>query len=406
MGHNTRAYALEAKALVERSDPYVGEPFIFQIQVSGSESPEQPDLSHLPDFSVEYQGGQQNSSRSVTIINGKVTQDVREGYFFNYRLTPKREGRLIIPSITVTANGLSAETSPVVINAQKPIETDDFKLRLTLSKDHCYVGEPLILMVTWYIGKDVQDFSFTMPLLDDDTFYFANPEVDTQSSKKLYRIPIGNDEVIGEKGQGVLENREYVTITFKKALIPKRSGQIAIEPATVVCSALAGYERQRSLFNDDFFSRFFDDDFFGSSRRGVYKKVVVPSNSLTLDIADLPKEGQPANFSGHVGAYSITASATPTEVNVGDPITLTISLSGPEYLDHVELPGLNGQPQLVRDFKVPKERATAEIIGSTKVFTQTIRALRSDVDNIPPIELPYLIPAPGVIAWRAQKPFP
>ena len=389
MGHNVQAYALEAKALVERSDPYAGEPFIFQIQISGSENPDQPDLSHLTDFSVEYQGGQQNSSRSVTIINGKVTQDVREGYFFSYRLTPKREGRLVIPSIKVIADGVSAETSPVIINVQKPVETDDFKLRLELSKDRCYVGEPLILTVTWYIGKDVQDFSFTLPLLDDDTFYFADPEVDTQSGKQLYRIPLGNDEVIGEKGRGFLDNREYATITFKKALIPKRSGRITIEPGTVVCNALTGYESRRNMFGDDLFSNFFNDDFFGSSRRGVYKKVVVPSNSLTLDIADLPKEGQPANFSGHVGEYRITASAAPTEVNVGDPITLTISLSGPEYLEHINLPGLNQQPQLVKDFKVPKERATGEISGNTKVFTQTIRALRSDVNSIPQIELPY-----------------
>ena len=180
MGHNLQAYALEAKALVERSDPYVGETFIFQIQVSGSENPEQPNLSHLMDFTVEYQGGQQNSSRSVTIINGKVTQDVKEGYFFNYRLIPKREGRLTIPSITVTADNLSAKTSPVVINAQKPLETDDFKLRLQLTKGRCYVGEPLILSVTWYLGKDVRDFNFTLPLLDDNTFYFA------QTGQSLY----------------------------------------------------------------------------------------------------------------------------------------------------------------------------------------------------------------------------
>ena len=154
-----------AKAAVERTDPFVGEPFVFQIQVSGSEDPEQPDLTYVKDFAVAFRGGQQNSRRSVTIINGRVTDDVQEGYVFSYELTPKREGRLVIPSVTVTSNGRSTRTDPVVINARKPVETEDFKLRMSLSKDHCYVGEPVILTVTWYIGKDVRDYRFTLPLL-------------------------------------------------------------------------------------------------------------------------------------------------------------------------------------------------------------------------------------------------
>ena len=120
-----------AKAAVERTDPYVGEPSVFQIQVSGSENPEQPDFSHVKDFAVAFRGGQQNSRRSVTIINGRVTEDVQEGYFFSYELTPKREGRLVIPSITVISNGRSTQTDPVVINARKPVETEDFKLRMS-----------------------------------------------------------------------------------------------------------------------------------------------------------------------------------------------------------------------------------------------------------------------------------
>ncbi len=391
-----------AKAAVDRIDPFVGQPFVFQIQVSGSEHPEQPDLSHVTDFDVAYRGGQQNSSRSVTIINGRVTEDVREGYVFSYELTPKRQGRLVIPSITVISDGRSTQTDPVVINARKPVETEDFKLRLTLSKDHCYVGEPVILTVTWYIGKDVKDYRFTLPLLNDDTFRFADPAVDRHSGNKLYRIPIGDHEAIGVQGVGRVEGKEYATITFEKVLIPVTSGDVTIEPATVACSALTGYERRRSFFDDDFFG----NDFFGIGRRGVYKTVVVPSNALTLKVSDLPSKGRPANFAGHVGEYKIKASATPTDVNVGDPITLTLSLTGPDYLEHVDLPPLGEQFSLTRDFKVPKERATGEVSGGTKIFTQTVRALRPDVTEIPPIELPYFDTATETYRVARSEPIP
>ena len=89
---------------------------------------------------------------------------------------------------------------------------------------------------------------------------------------------------------------------------------------------------------------------------------------------------------------------------MGDPITLTLSLSGPDYLEHVDLPPLAEQFDLTRDFKVPKERATAEISGGTKTFTQTIRALRPDVTEIPPIELPYFDTVTGSYRVARSEP--
>ena len=217
----SEAAQLSATAAVERTDLFVGESFIFQIQVSGSENPDKPDLSHVSDFTVVFRGGQKNSSRSISIVNGKVTQDVREGYFFSYQLTPKRAGRLNIPSIKVFADGRSTRTKPLTITARKPVETDDFKLKLKLSKDHCFVGEPVTLTATWYIGKDVKNFNFTLPLLGDDSLQFANPEVDMKSGKKLYRIPLGDEEVIGEKGRGRIGQKRLCDNHIQKDPDPK-----------------------------------------------------------------------------------------------------------------------------------------------------------------------------------------
>ncbi|MBN1627619.1 MAG: protein BatD [Deltaproteobacteria bacterium] len=382
--HMSAAADLSVRAAVEKTEVSVGEPFIFQIQVSGSEDPEEPDTSVIKDFNVVFQGGQRNSSSSITIVNGQVTKEVREGYYFSYQLTPMHSGRLAIPSIKVKAGGSSAETNPIWITVNEPAETEDFKLRLSLSGTSCYVGEPVILTVIWYIGKDVRDFSFTLPVLSNDSFRFDDVEASGQQAGDVYRIPIGSGEVAGVKGRGTLDGKEFTTITFQKVLIPVKSGNITIEPAVVSCSALTGYQRQRNRFNDGFF-----DDFFSSARTGIYETVVVPSNSPVLRIMDLPENGRPADFAGHIGRYTISADAVPVEVSVGDPITLTLRLTGPEYLANVDMPALEKQPALTRDFKMPSERASGEISGRSKVFTQTIRPLRPDVKEIPAIELPY-----------------
>jgi hypothetical protein len=374
---------LTARSAVERADVFVGEPFVFQIQVDGSDAPEKLDVSHISDFAVESLGGQQNSSSSVTIINGRMTQDVRHGYIFSYRLTPKRAGQLTIPAVTVKAGGQTAATMPLSINASTPTETDDFKLRLALSSDRCYVGQPVTLTVTWYIGKDVEGFQFAAPFLSDERFGVADAplDIDPNQQDRYLRIPVGGGEVVGEKGREKLEDKEYLIVRFRKILIPKAAGTIAIPQATVTCNALVSGQggRSRGPF----------DDFFGGMNRGAYKKFVTPSNEPTLIVQELPSQGRPANFTGLVGKYDISASAAPVEVKVGDPITLTVRVSGPDYLENVSLPALDTQPNLARDFKIPSDMAAAKIEGKAKVFTQTVRAKSADVKAIPPIELPY-----------------
>ncbi len=391
------------KAVVERDEVYAGEPFTFQIQVSGSDNPEQPDMSHLTDFTVDFLGGRQNSSSSITIINGKVSQDIRKGYFFTWQLTPKKTGRFIIPSIEVSADGQRVSTDPIVIRVSKPVETDDFKLRLNLSTNECYVGEPLILTVKWYIGKNVQDFSFNLPLVETDDFLLTDMKVDTGSGKKLYRINLGNREAIAEESRERYEGRDYVTLSFSLGLIPKRPGRIVIENATVACSELEGYERRRST---DPFSDLFDDEFFGMSRRGVYKKVVIPSNAPVIKVKELPAEGRPHDFSGYVGRYELNANAEPLEVNVGDPVTLTISISGPEFLEHVNAPDLNRQKALAENFRIPSEMASGVVSGNEKIFTQTIRPMNSGVREIPSIEIPYFDTSLKKYRYASSKPIP
>jgi hypothetical protein len=378
------AQEIRVQAYVESETVYMGETFIYQIVVDGADNATPPDVSAFaPDFTAEFLGGQNSSSQSITVINGRMERQVQRRYVLQYRLTPMRKGRLTIPSLIVKVKNQSFNTNPVTVGVDQPVETQDFKLRVTLSRSSCYVGEPVILTVTWYIGRDVENFAFSMPVLASGDFGIETPEVKIDQTKRYYRIPIGGQEVIAEKGTGTLDGRDYATISFKKALIPRRAGTLTIPETTVECAAVSGNLRGRDFFDD-----FFNDNFFGG-RRGAMKKYVVPSNALSLAVRDLPQEGRPANFAGHIGEYSISASASPLDVSVGDPITLKVTLSGPDYLGNVDLPPLQNQTELATYFKIPDERADGKVVGKTKVFTQTIRAKNESVKEIPPLSLSY-----------------
>ncbi len=394
------AQELSAQALVGKEIVMVGEPFAFQIRLDGSESPDPLDLGAPDGFSVQELGGSQNSSTSVTIVNGKMSRVVKKGYIFNYRLTAKRAGELVIPSVIITAEGKSVRTNPVQIRAIPPQESDDFKLRLSFSENRVYLGQPFLMTVTWYVGRDVRSFEMNVPVLDDERLQFDDPEIQPDPDRHL-QIAVNGEQIIAEKGRGALEGRDFLTVQFQKIVVPLKAGAFTVPAATVAGQAVRGYQRRRSVFDD-----FFSDDAFGFGRQAVLENFVAPSNRTTLEVLEVPAAGRPPNFSGLIGDFRIKAAANPTEVNVGDPITLNVELSGPSYLGHVELPRLTEQPLLAQNFKVPQDRASGVVSGHVKRFTQTLRARHSGVTEIPPIELAYFNPKTGNYEVARSEPIP
>jgi len=395
------AQQVSVGAAVSAQEVFRGETLVLQIQIHGSDTPAEPDITGLTDFQVENLGGQTRNSESITIINGKMNRVVNRGYVFSYRLAPLKAGSLTIPSINVNVKGKAYRTRSIPIRVREPKETDDFKLRLSLAKTKGYVGEPITLTVTWYLGAEARSPEFSLPLLTDPRFRIYDPELERDPRKKYYRLAVSNKEIIARADQASLEGKKYYTITFQQVLVPRQSGAFTIANTTVAFEALIGYRGRRSPLDD-----FFSDDFFGMGRRGVYKKKVIPSNSVTLEVLDVPMEGRPANFTGLVGNYHLYAAASPPEANVGDPITLTITLTGSAYLKDIELPSLKSQTNLARDFKIPEEMAEGKIEGNAKIFTQTIRATHPDVQAIPPIELAYFDTEKNQYQIARTKPIP
>ena len=118
----------------------------------------------------------------------------------------------------------------------------------------------------------------------------------------------------------------------------------------------------------------------------------------------LPETDKPAQFYGLVGQYTISASATPTKVNVGDPITLTIRIGGNPYLKPVQWPALEQVPELAANFKIPAEKASPVLEGRSKVFTQTIRANSDKVTQVPAIPFGVLRSRTGAYAVAKTEP--
>jgi hypothetical protein len=123
-------------------------------------------------------------------------------------------------------------------------------------------------------------------------------------------------------------------------------------------------------------------------------------------VLPLSESDKPFEFYGLVGRYKILASATPTNVNVGDPITLTIKIGGNRFLKPIQWPKLEDIPGFANNFKIPTQRSSPAIERGFKVFTQTVRANNDKITKIPSIPLSFFDPDKGRYVTVGTEPIP
>jgi len=368
------------------TDIYVGEGFNFYIVIQGSDNAGKVDLEPLRQYNPQSMGNRKQIS--TNIINNRTTQNVTT--IMTYTLTAGRAGRIRLPSLTVEHEGKTYQTNPVAVNIIKPGTTDQLDLEVTLSHQQCYVGQPVIMTVKFYISANIGDFQFNVPAFNTGDFYIEEPDVSNPQAK-LYRLNTGITVMVSQY-RVVHKDKESILLSFSKVMIPKRSGKIAMQPASVSAAVAVGRSRSQDMF----------DSFFGSQIR--YRRFMVTSEPLELQVLPLPQQNKPAQFYGLVGQYAISASATPTKVNIGDPITLTVKIGGSKYLKPVQWPALEQVPALAANFKIPSQKASPTIDNEFKVFTQTLRANNDQVTEIPPIPLVYFDAEQGRYVTAKTEP--
>jgi hypothetical protein len=311
----------------------------------------------------------------------------------SYSLTASQAGPANLPPVTVTIDGKSYQTNPLTVNILKPDATDSLDLDVALSENQCYLGQPVIMTVKFYISADIGDFQFDIPVFSSNDFYLEDPDVINPQAKQFRLSPSLQEPAYVTQSRALHNGRDAVLLSFSKVLIPRRTGSIVLGSASVSADVAVGQKRSR----DPFF-----EDFFGSQK--TYKRFMVTSQPLTLTVLPLPQENKPAQFYGLVGRYTISASASPAKVSVGDPITLTIKIGGSKYLKPVQWPALEQVPQLAANFKIPEQKSTPALEGDYKVFTQTIRANNDKVTAIPPIPLAFFDPDKGSYVTAETDP--
>jgi hypothetical protein len=144
------------------------------------------------------------------------------------------------------------------------------------------------------------------------------------------------------------------------------------------------------------------DPFFGSFlQRTETRPVDLPVEKASISVKPLPAEGKPDGFSGAVGKFDFQVSAKPLEAHPGDPITLSMAISGDGNFDRVMSPPLpaNG---LFRLFGEPVRKQADNAIR----FEQVISPRSADVTEIPSVAFSFFDTQSGQYRTVRSAPIP
>ena len=376
-GANSLAYVSTAQTNV-----FLGQVFTVDVIVKAPELPDAPDIGRLPGFNV------------TPLAAGSATSETNT-FLFRYAFRATQEGELTIPSLQF---GGSA-TDAFAISAKKPEATDRMKLATKLSKNSVYLGEPVVLTTIWdstYQFGALKAVDFNFPVLNDKRFQTLEPyEPEKEKNAQTTGLPVHGTRVLATRNSYKEGDVQHQSLSFGKILIPKKTGKLVIQPSTLLCAAEQeknpnSKQGRRSAFQ---YPSYFDNTFFDQNvTGGNYTRIYTESARLELEVKPLPAKDRPDLFNGMVGDYTIDVSAEPQAVRTGEPVTLTITVTAADFMENIFFQPLRYQPLLVNRFEIPAERSLPRRMGKSKIYTQTIRPLSADINEVPPIQLAYFSP--------------
>lgn len=397
------AASVTIQARLSETDIYLGESTTLELRIHGIRHPDLPEVSH-PEIDISKTGGQSFSNSSYAIINGQASQKEEFGYVARYTLRPRVAGTLQLPPITVVHDGQTYRSNATAVIVRQPPSQDHLLVEVRPHKPFYILGE----MITLTLELSIRKLNFGGAVSEADPFFREQPPHlqipwfeglgDWKTSDlRTFAQPFLHQQrpgfVVNDyRKEGLFQNQPliftfprqdttrttasgtfaYVTYQLQKHFRPIRTGAQDIPPVLVRATLPTQVDAR--------------------GRATRTEKIVASSAPLTVHIQPVPSAGQPASFYGAVGHFRLEVEANPKLLRVGDPLSLSLTLRGDGLLETVRPPALEQQPALVEAFKIQADPPAVKTEGDAKTFTYTLRPRRTDLREIPALEVAYYDP--------------
>src|SRR6058998_3683911 len=387
---STFADAPSVTAVLSNSEVAVGETVELQIKVTGPGDARPPEEISIDGLEIHATG----TSRQFEIHNFTTNSSVT----YNYTVLPLRAGRFTIPPQTVRAGGKLLKTPELVLNVadsagrsfgarpsrgaqSQPVSARDLLFaELIVPKKVAYVGEIVPVQIRMGFDPRIRPRLIEPPEITGQGFTAQKLQQSGQTTETL-------------------NGRPYDVVTYKTAIAAARAGKFEIGPVTAKAQVIvprarsAPRSRGRSPFDlfdldDPFSDPFFSNPF---AQMGERREVEIKSEPVALEVKPLPPNAPPS-FSGAIGNFGMTTDAKPKSVQVGDPITVTTTISGRGNFDRVNAPVVEEEHGWHKYPPSSKFKQDDEVgISGTKTF-DTVFSPNEKKQSLPLLAFSYFDP--------------
>ena len=373
-----------------KSPVRVGERFRLTYSVNGDG--ENFHAPQITDFMI-LSGPNSSSNSSIQIINGKVSRNMNHS--FSYILKATKEGVYTIPAATINVDGKkytsntikvkvlkgnnvsSSSTSSTSSNSNNNnLQTNNSSektpyafIKTKVSNKNPYIGEQVIVSYDLYYRVNISNYNFE--------------QLPSYPGCWSQKISEGNKSQRTKFVDGVQYN---VAEIFKEAVFPQKSGKITAKPMQFSVNMRVKSKNRRSR---DPFDSFFDDPFFGNSQ-SIQR--ILSSDDISLNVKNIPVKGQPIDYTGAVGSFTMNASVDKTTLKANEAINLTIKINGTGNISLIDAPAIDFPPDFeTYDPEISKKinESPTKGISGTKTFKYLLIPRVKGSYTINPIHFTY-----------------
>lgn len=313
-----------------------GENFRVSFKVTTQDVDDFRSGLHSTDVVEVIAGPYTSSESSFQMVNGHTSSS--SSITYTYTLYAAKSGVYNIPAAHARVGGKQISSRPAKVtvvgsaqgrgnNSPKMHEDDNYQphmkaagsaisgrdlfIKVSANKKKVYEQEPILLTYKVYTLVDLTQLEGKMPELTG--FHTQEIPLPQQKSFHIERV----------------NGKPYRTVTWSQyVMYPQMTGKMEIPSITFKGIVV---QQNRSV---DPFEAFFNG---GSGYVEVKRNIVAPS--IKIDVLPLPHK--PANFSGGVGKFNISAQLNKNELKAGDPLSLRIVVGGIGNLKLIKQPVVN-----------------------------------------------------------------
>ncbi len=366
--------------------------YIVEItETAADRMPEPEPVASLPipdPGDLELRNGRTSTSRQTRIVNASTEYRLTQSLVVD--AVPPGTGTYTIPGYTIPYKGRDlrapAASLEVVARAADAAPTVDELLFLRAElPDALYVGQSVRTDLKLYVSDDVRLTGLNAFDREADGFTVSD-------------LPEEQEESVE-----VVDGHRYRVLTWPLVVTPISAGAQSLEFQLNVTARVPEPRRpRRDPFGRSPFGSSILDNFFGRSER-----INLFTEPMEIEVKPLPEAGRPPVFTGAIGDFNMEVFADAETTQTGEPILLSVRLSGAGNFDRIAappLPDAAGWRQYDPETKFQADDAFG--LRGSKRFDYVFLPERSGSLELPPVTFAFFDPEAERYVTLESPPIP